>query len=101
MKLIQLNVWQGFVSKKTIELVHYEEPDIMCAQEVMSSDIRIPHFSNTTIHQQLLTIFPHHYFFKTHNYIAEGHTVQYGGVTYSKMPIIASDHTFTLSTSIM
>jgi exonuclease III len=42
MKILQLNIWGGKLGKQIIELIHTENPDIVCFQEVVA----LPHQSS-------------------------------------------------------
>ncbi len=95
MKLIQLNVWQGRVAEKTVSFIKKHDPDFLCAQEVYSTQCKIPSFYHLDIHEQITKLYPYSSFIKTHDITTAGQPVSYGNAIYSKWPLKDIDSKFT------
>jgi endonuclease/exonuclease/phosphatase family metal-dependent hydrolase len=42
MKLLQLNIWEGKLTRAVLPFLDKEKPDILCLQEVFSCDAKVP-----------------------------------------------------------
>lgn len=97
MKLIQLNIWQGRLLNQAVKFLTEQDPDIICLQELTSSDIKVPGFLETNTLQQLLQRLnlTHHSFAARWQYSLMGGTASYGLGTISRFPIIDEKVVFT------
>jgi endonuclease/exonuclease/phosphatase family metal-dependent hydrolase len=97
MKLIQLNVWQGRLLNQVVKFLTEQDPDIICLQELTSSDIKVPGFLETNTLQQLLQRLnvTHHSYAARWQYSLMGGTASYGLGTISRFPIIEEKVVFT------
>ncbi len=98
MKLLQINVWMGRLSRQLATLIERENPDIITAQEVFSSDgmVGLP---DNTFH--ILDImkqsgrYEHSYFSPFYEAEYAGVTVGCGNAILSKQPFATQDTFFT------
>lgn len=98
MKLLQLNLWMGRLTRQILPLIEREQPDIITAQEVFSSPKPIP-FPDTLydIHERIAALgYDYVYFSPVCSTSVSGHTVQFGNALYSKLPL---ENTRTIFTS--
>lgn len=86
MKLLQLNIWMGYLLHSALDFIEHEDPDIICAQEVMSADMASSLFDIYQTHEQLAALFPYQFFAPTYTFDAFGETIRYGNAIYAKFP---------------
>lgn len=98
MKLLQLNVWMGRLTRQIIPLIERERPDIITAQEVFDVDGEIV-FPDATfdVAERIRQAGGYEYmcFSPTCDMQVAGKTVQFGNALFSKYPIIHSETIFT------
>jgi endonuclease/exonuclease/phosphatase family metal-dependent hydrolase len=90
MKLIQLNVWQGRLIKDVVAFIKEEQPDILCAQEVLDCKGTIP--VPNEMFESLARIkeagdFPYVFFAPTFSAEAAGTIYSYGNAILSRHPL--------------
>lgn len=95
MKIIQLNIWLGHLLNPALAFIDREDPDILCAQEVYSSEAGLGLFDAYQTHQRLSELFPYQFFASTFSHQVLGETVEYGNAIYSKFPIHDESVDFT------
>lgn len=93
--VMQLNIWLGHLLDPAVFFINNETPDILCAQEVLSSEHGWGLFGSYQTHQRLSELFPYQFFAPTFSFQALGETVEYGNAIYSKMPIKNQQIIFT------
>ena len=96
MKLIQLNIWQGRFIDQVVAFLRAEQPDIMCLQEVYSSDLRTPVLPFFAGLEHIKQAFPdyHVFFAPTQDMQVLGHTVSLGNAIVSRFPLEDTKTTF-------
>ncbi len=89
MKLIQVNTEQGHLLAPLLNFISEQQPDIICAQEVLNSQEKIRLSANyqTLEHIKKAGDFSHHFFSPTWSFEAFGTDVQIGNAIFSKFPI--------------
>jgi len=97
MKLIQLNLWQGRLLLNTLELMKQEQPDILCLQEVTSSEVEGSGFLDTNSLQTLLKELdlPNYFFSPRFSYQFMHTKALYGNCVLSRYPISNQETRFT------
>lgn len=95
MKLVQLNIWMGYLLHSALDFIEREDPDIVCVQEVMGTDTGTPLFDIYQTHEQLAALFPFNFFAPTYTFEAFGEEIRYGNATYSKLPLDNQKTDFT------
>jgi len=95
MKVIQLNIWLGHLLNPALAFIDRENPDILCAQEVYSSEISSGLFDTYQTHERLSERFPYQFFASTFSQQVLGENVEYGNAIYSKYPIFDEKVDFT------
>ncbi|MFZ1249188.1 MAG: endonuclease/exonuclease/phosphatase family protein [Candidatus Saccharimonadales bacterium] len=98
MKLLQLNIWMGRLSRQILPLIEREKPDIITAQEVFSTaqPIRFPD-ATFDIFERMMTAghFADGYFSPTFNLTVAKQSVGFGNAILSKFPILKRETSFT------
>lgn len=94
MKLIQVNTWLGYLLYPLLHLVEEEKPDIVCAQEILSSDDELILLDNINTHLTIKKLFPYSFFSPTHKFKVLGSEVELGNAIYSRFPISEERVTF-------
>jgi endonuclease/exonuclease/phosphatase family metal-dependent hydrolase len=97
-KLLQLNVWMGRLTRQIVPLIEREQPDIITAQEVFSAGSEIVFPDRTfNIAEEIRQYggYDYVYFSPTWDMHVAGQTVQLGNATFSKYPIASSETIFT------
>lgn len=98
MKLLQLNVWMGRLTRQILPLIEREQPDIITTQEMFSGDA-IVRFPDGTFN--LLEIlkeqgnYEHSYFSPVCEFNFAGVKTGFGNGVLSKYPVIAADTVYT------
>jgi len=87
MKLIQVNTWLGHLMHPLLNYIDQEQPDIICAQEILQSDSRNPLFDVYNTGDELAKRFPYHFFAPTYDFESLGAKVMQGNAIYSRFPI--------------
>lgn len=98
MKLIQLNIWQGRIIKHVADFLKEQQPDILCMQEVYSSEQRVPNwdnFSSLEILQETLPELKYWFFAPLFEHSVWGRQVTQGNVIASRFPIASELVAFT------
>jgi endonuclease/exonuclease/phosphatase family metal-dependent hydrolase len=95
MKIIQLNIWLGHLLHPALDFIERESPDILCAQEVISSDKGHNLFAFLQTHERLSEHFPYKFMAPTYSFNALGQICRYGNAIYSKHPITNTSVRFT------
>lgn len=97
MKLVQLNVWMGRLTRQIMPLIEREQPDIITAQEIFDIEGSVPLPDRTfTLTQEILAtgLFPYHYFSATMTMQIGGRTADFGNAIFSKYPIVDAETVF-------
>lgn len=92
MKLLQLNAWGGRLMDEISSLAQEVTPDIVCLQEVISTDL--PMVFGTLEDFQSTLKYPHVHFSPTFHFEVMGEDAEFGNVILSNFPIVDSDTTF-------
>lgn len=89
MKFIQINVWQGRVLWHVKRYLEREQPDILCMQEVYSSEQPVPTWDSFSSLEQIREVVPHEYCFFAPLYAFKvaGRPVTFGNTIISRFPI--------------
>jgi endonuclease/exonuclease/phosphatase family metal-dependent hydrolase len=89
MRLIQLNLWQGRLLQPAIRFLQEEQPDIICLQEVHSSQLDQPMFSFFSSLEAVRAAFPdyHGYYSPVNGFPVAGTLVQTGNAILTRFPI--------------
>lgn len=95
MKIIQLNIWLGHLLHPALDFIDSESPDILCAQEVISSEKGHDLFGFLQTHERLCERFPYNFMAPTYSFNALGQVCKYGNAIYSKHPIRNKNVEFT------
>lgn len=97
-KIMQLNIWQGRLLRQVVELISREKPDILCLQEVYSSQLNIPQFDFFNSFEQIQVALPNYKGFLSPNFEFKnilGRTVGYGNAIFSRFDFIDQTNIFT------
>src|SRR6185295_10315208 len=89
LKLIQLNIWQGKILIAVSRFLKEQDADIVCLQEVFSSDGQIPPLdmlSSLEILQKRLS-YPYVYYEPAFSFTVSGLKVRMGNAILSKFPL--------------
>lgn len=91
LKIMQVNVWHGHISRPLVELVHSEAPDLLFTQETFQYPVRIPdpsHWSTLDLLPRLEAAgeFKETFFSASFTYPLFNHTLSYGNTVFSKFP---------------
>ena len=97
MKLIQLNLWQGRLLRNVLEFILDENPDILCLQEVTTSELLDNGFLTSNSLGVLLekTKLGYHYFSPRIKYDLMHTTAAYGNCILTRLPISHVETRFT------
>jgi len=89
MRLIQFNLWQGRLLQPAIRFLEEEKPDIICLQEVHSSQLDQPMFSFFRSLEAIREAFPgyHDYYSPVMGFPVAGTLVQTGNAILTRFPI--------------
>lgn len=94
MKLLQLNAWSNRLNKKVVELINTENPDIICLQEMFSSDKNLGFL--VPLEELLKTIdYPYYYFSPVFSMKLMHDLSDFGNVIISRFPIEKASTVFT------
>jgi endonuclease/exonuclease/phosphatase family metal-dependent hydrolase len=97
-KLLHCNIWQGRLAGNFLKLVEKEQPDILCLQEVFSTQgvVKIPEYMFDVLEQILAkTGFEHHYFSPAFTSEYAGTKADFGNAIVSRYPIHDAQTVFT------
>jgi endonuclease/exonuclease/phosphatase family metal-dependent hydrolase len=97
MKLITLNTWQGRLSRNFAPFFNQQAADIVCLQELHSSDVPIPTFDflqNLQVITQASGL-EHVFYAPTYSYDVLGKEAAFGNGILSRYPISTRDTVFT------
>lgn len=103
MKLLQLNVWMGRLTRQIIPLIEREKPDIITAQEVFDTDgeIAFPDGTfNVASMMRQASGYEYTYFSPTCDMQVAGHEVRFGNAIFSKYPIVHAETIFTAGEAV-
>jgi endonuclease/exonuclease/phosphatase family metal-dependent hydrolase len=97
MKLLQLNIWQGRLRRSMLKFLEAEEPDIICLQEVTSSEIPSYGFLELNNLEFLLEKlkYPYHTFAPRFSYEIMRSKGFYGNAILSRLPIVSEEVRYT------
>lgn len=99
MKLIQLNVWQGRLTRSLVRFLTEQDADIVTLQEVYSSPNTLPsvHLDNFNILEQIMEKIPEYSasVAPLYAFLVADKKVQFSNTILTKLPIIDESHTFT------
>lgn len=105
MKLVQLNAWMGRLNNLVIDFVKSENPDILCLQEVFSSDAPVAYPENRLFDTFGLIketgLFNDYYFSPGVQMDIAGGTADFGNAIFSKFPITRKETVFTDGDSLV
>ncbi len=96
MKVVQLNTWLGHLLDPTLSFIDSEAPDILCAQEVLSTQNGTGLFGSYQTHERLSERFPYSFFAPTFSFKSLGELCQYGNAIYSKHALSDEKVKFTV-----
>lgn len=97
MKLLQLNMWMGRLTRQIMPFIEREQPDVITTQEVFSAEqpSALPD-AMLDLYQRLQAAgYPYGYFSPTIQLQVSGQTVQFGNAILSKYPILSQETLFT------
>ncbi|MCA9327349.1 endonuclease/exonuclease/phosphatase family protein [Candidatus Saccharibacteria bacterium] len=98
MKLLQVNVWMGRLTRQLLPLIEQVQPDIITAQEVFSSSQAVP-FPDTTFNvfelMQKAGGYTHSYFSPIGDFNYSGVSVGVGNGVLSRYPLVSTETIFT------
>lgn len=97
MKVLQLNVWMGRLTRQIMPLIEREQPDIITAQEIFDVEGSVPLPDRMfTLTQEILAtgMFPYHYFSATMTMQVAGKNADFGNAIFSKYPIVNAETIF-------
>lgn len=97
MKLMQLNIWQGRLLRQVLDFLEQEKPDILCMQEVYSSEINSINLDFLGSFERIKEIFPgyHGYFSANYDFPVFGQKISYGNGLISRYPILQPETVYT------
>lgn len=98
MKLLQLNMWMGRLTRQIVSLIEHENPDIITAQEVFNVDGSVvfpDRMFDLAKYVQDAGGFEYVYFSPTFDTQIAHETAPFGNAIFSKLPIIASETIIT------
>jgi endonuclease/exonuclease/phosphatase family metal-dependent hydrolase len=98
MRLVQLNIWEGRLIRHIPDFIKRLNPDLVCLQEVFSSDSEVikPSRLFSSLQQiQAACDYPHVFFSPTFSSVYEGIPVGYGNAILSRLPLLDEQATFT------
>jgi endonuclease/exonuclease/phosphatase family metal-dependent hydrolase len=89
LKLVQLNIWQGKLLRQVIEFLQSVDADIVCLQEVFSTQ---PHIGVLDTHDSLEQIqaklgYPHAFYSPAFSFSVSNQKVEFGNAILSKLPL--------------
>ena len=94
MRLLQLNVWMGRLTRQILPLIEREHPDIITTQEIFGTSGVVPLPDQTFgLAQEIVATahFPYQYFSPTMNFMVGDQTVEFGNAIFSKYPFLAHE----------
>lgn len=96
MKIIQINAWSSKLHHQLLNLIEEQNPDIVCLQEIYSSNIKIGIEKDAyTAYETLKNKLGYGYFSATWSFDYLGQKVDYGNAIVSKLPIKNPKTAFT------
>ena len=96
MKIIQINAWLSGLHYQLLDFLETEDPDIICLQEIFSSNISIGiEKEKYMTFETLKSKFGYGYFSPTWSFDRLGQKVHYGNAIISKQPIYDTKTLFT------
>ena len=97
MRLVTLNAWQGRLSRNLTPFFKKVEADIICLQELNSSNDEVPTWDLLQSLQRIKEAsgLQYNYFSPTYGYKIMGQTVEFGNGILSKFPIVNKKTIFT------
>jgi endonuclease/exonuclease/phosphatase family metal-dependent hydrolase len=89
MKLLQLNIWHGRLMTQIDQLLRREQPDIVCLQEVYSSDVPSAVFGDASAHEHIAQTLQgyHHYFSPAYTIAVLDKKAGFGLSMFSRLPL--------------
>lgn len=94
-KIVQINVWEGRHLASLLQFLAEENPDVLCAQEVVTAPDGMEIATNHEVHKLLYSLFAYQYFSPTVVYNLDGDMVTMGNAIYSVWPIENAQTVFT------
>lgn len=92
-------MWMGRLTPQLLRLIEAEQPDIITAQEVFSTDTSVPFPDQMfDLRQRVSSLdYPHVYYSPVFSFQASGQTVEFGNAVFSRLPIQSSETVWTYS----
>jgi endonuclease/exonuclease/phosphatase family metal-dependent hydrolase len=89
MKLIQLNIWQGRLLRQALAYLEQEKPDLICLQEVYSSQIDLPGYEFLCSFEKIQAVLPdfHNFFSPCYEMSILDRTFEFGNALFSRYPL--------------
>lgn len=89
MKLVQLNIWQGRLLGQILAFLEKEQPDLLCLQEVYSSDLDSVILSFFRSYEAIQATLPNHqgFFSPVYDIAVLGKQVRFGTAIFSRYPM--------------
>ncbi|EDK72337.1 Endonuclease/exonuclease/phosphatase [candidate division TM7 genomosp. GTL1] len=96
MKLLQLNVWQNRLHKQVLDLIAKEQPDILCLQEICSSNYVPPLFPGFAGFEAIQAALPDYesHFAPCFSSPLFGSTCSFGNAIFSRFPLADTEIIF-------
>ncbi len=99
MKIIQVNAWMGNLLYPLLDFVKEQAPDIVCMQEVFSSDLTVGFdAARFKVLEAFQELFPYSFFAPTSSFEYVSQSVKHGNAIFSKHRIGGKQTTFVNGT---
>jgi len=98
LKLLQLNIWNGRLYRKVLELIEAEQPDILCLQEVFHGPTETVMLEQQFNNRRTILAasgYEHGFFSPAAGVNFGGYTVDMGNLIVSKYPLLGQQTIFT------
>lgn len=94
---MQLNIWQGRLLRQALDFLEQEKPDILCMQEVYSSDIDSINLDFLGSFERIKDLFPGYrgYFSANCDIPVFDQKVSYGNALISRYPLLKTETIYT------
>lgn len=96
MKIIQINAWMGNLLHPLLNFIKEQDPDIICAQEVFSSKIKVGFDKEKFQTFELIAeLFPYNFFAPTNSFEYVNQKIMHGNAIFSKYQLANQQTVFT------
>lgn len=96
MKIIQINAWLSGLHHQLLDFINEQNPDIICAQEIYSSNLKIGiEKEKYMLFEALKDCLGYGYFSPTWSFDYLGQKIHHGNAILSRLPIKNKNTTFT------